>query len=129
VIPGPFRDAISEKAVLVYGPDRCLMGFSKATWDAMLERGGPREAEWPTAFRRLVATATEVQKEQSGRISIPDHMLEYAGLRRQGQAMILGLGTRFEIWNRDRYLEYAGKMYVAPLTSEAARSLGLSEMI
>ncbi len=129
VIPVPARQALDKKVVLVYGFDECVAGMSKEGWEAMLERGAAREHEWPTAFRRMIGTAVEVQREESNRISIPEHFLEYCGLRRRDCAVFLGLGRRFEIWNRDRHQEYARKMHVAPLASEVAREFGFTELM
>ena len=39
--------------------------------------------------------------DKQGRIQIPAHLREYAGLT--GQAVIIGNGTRCEIWSKERW--------------------------
>jgi MraZ protein len=51
----------------------------------------------------VVGGAKEVPIDSQGRLLIPPHLREYAGLDRD--VTILDNGTRFEIWDRARHRE------------------------
>ncbi|NLH98884.1 MAG: hypothetical protein GX446_05260 [Chthonomonadales bacterium] len=128
LLPVPFRDLVGEKVVLLYGPDGCVRGYPKEKWDEMLARGASTQAEWSTALRRYIGTATVVQREQNYRISVPEPMLEHAGLKWPCRAYITGIGVGFEIWERDRYQRYTGSTFVSGLLAEEARRAGMPEL-
>jgi MraZ protein len=53
-------------------------------------------------FRRMVvAGAKEAPLDAQGRILIPPHLREYAGLEKE--VTVLDTGARFEIWDHGRY--------------------------
>lgn len=53
-------------------------------------------------FRRMVvAGAKEAPLDAQGRLLIPPHLREYAGLEKE--VSVLDTGARFEIWDRGRY--------------------------
>ncbi len=49
--------------------------------------------------RRLVGSATAVEPDGSGRILLPPSLREVAGLEKR--VVLLGMGSRFEIWNEN----------------------------
>ena len=49
--------------------------------------------------RRLVGSATAVEPDGSGRILLPPSLREFAGLEKR--IVMLGMGSRFEIWNEN----------------------------
>jgi MraZ protein len=51
--------------------------------------------------RHVVAGAKEAPLDGQGRILIPSHLREYAGLEKE--VSLLDTGARFEIWDRARY--------------------------
>ena len=49
--------------------------------------------------RRVVGSATAVEPDGSGRILLPPSLREFAGLEKR--IVMLGMGSRFEIWNEN----------------------------
>ncbi len=49
--------------------------------------------------RRLVGSATAVEPDGNGRILLPPSLREVAGLEKR--VVLLGMGSRFEIWNEN----------------------------
>ena len=49
--------------------------------------------------RLMVGHAAEIEMDSSGRILIPKELREFAKLTKQ--AMLVGQGNKFEIWNYD----------------------------
>ena len=46
-------------------------------------------------------------ERKQGRINIPQNLREYAGLSKE--VFIVGVSTRVEIWDKDKWLEYTDK--------------------
>jgi MraZ protein len=53
--------------------------------------------------RLMVGHATELPLDGHGRLLLPPELREFAGLSRQ--AMLIGQGSRFELWDEARWLE------------------------
>jgi MraZ protein len=56
-------------------------------------------------FMRIVLSgAVEVRFDKLGRILLPDYLVKYAGLKKNGA--IIGLGNRVEIWDEKKWQAY-----------------------
>ena len=68
-----------------------------ASIDAM-----PNDDPKKTVLKRFIGSESmQVALDKAGRICLPDAMARQAGI--QGEAVLVGLLDRFEIWNPDRY--------------------------
>ena len=55
-----------------------------------------------TVLKRFIGSESEqVALDKSGRICLPEEMADAAGIK--GEAVLVGLLDRFEIWNPERY--------------------------
>jgi len=62
----------------------------------------PNEDPKKTVLKRFIGSESmQVALDKAGRICLPDEMARQAGI--QGEAVLVGLLDRFEIWNPDRY--------------------------
>ena len=60
-------------------------------------------------FTRLFfAGATECELDKQGRILIPNSLREYAGIN--SDAMLVGMGSRIEIWGAEKWEEQLERM-------------------
>lgn len=93
--------------------DRCLLIYPFPDWEE-IERKLVRLPTLNAAARRLqrlmLGHATEIELDAHGRMLIPPKLREFASLDRQ--AMLIGQGSRFELWDeahwnekRDQWLE------------------------
>lgn len=105
-VPVKFRAALSAGMVVTRGLDRCLFVFPVAQW----ERRSKAIAKMPLtqrdarAYSRFVFSgAMDVAPDKQGRVLLPAYLREYAGI--DGDAIIIGLHDRLEIWNPDRWRE------------------------
>ncbi len=103
-VPAKFRAALAAGMVVTRGLDRCLFVFPTAQW----ERRSKAIAKMPLtqrdarAFSRFVFSgAMDVVPDKQGRVLLPAYLREYAGI--DGDAIIIGLHDRLEIWNPDRW--------------------------
>jgi MraZ protein len=88
-LPGRFREAFADGAVLTLGQDGCLFCFPRAEWTA-------RAAE----IRDLPLSDTDGQ----GRLLVPQRLRHEAGIGKE--AVVLGVSDRMEIWDRTAHERY-----------------------
>lgn len=104
-VPAPFRRALEaanqRTLVLTKGYDGEIEVHPLAEWEQFEEDmllNLPRyKRETRRFIRRRAAAATEVDMDSQGRIMLPRHLVEYA--RIEGEAIISGAVSHFEIWN------------------------------
>ena len=84
-MPAKIREDLGEKFIITKGLDGCLFGFSKNEWNNFEEK-----------LKTLPLT--------KGRFLIASNLREYADLEKE--AVITGVGTRIEIWNKDKWKAY-----------------------
>jgi len=103
-VPAKFRAALAAGMVVTRGLDRCLFVFPTAQWERRSKAISKmsltqRDAR---AFSRFVFSgALDVVPDKQGRVLLPAYLREYAGV--DGDAIIIGLHDRLEIWNPDRW--------------------------
>ena len=109
--------------------DKCLLIYPLPDWEE-IERKLMRLPTLNTQARRLqrlmVGHATELELDSHGRVLVPPKLREYAGLTRQ--AMLIGQGNRFELWDephwnerRDAWLQAGDETGELPPSSSSCR--------
>jgi MraZ protein len=53
--------------------------------------------------RFIGSESVQVALDKGGRICVPEEMAKAAGIKEKGEAILVGLLDRFEIWNPERY--------------------------
>jgi MraZ protein len=89
------------------GPDQCLWLYTQASLEGLaekLDRTPATDAE-ARVFRRLYFAQTEaVDVDRSGRILIPERLLQFGGL--QHEAILIGVRDHLELWDGQRWQSY-----------------------
>ncbi len=112
-IPAKFRAAIADQPelVLAQGLEGCLNLYTKFSWKRIgekLESFPLKNKAQQRAFKRLLfANACEVQCDEEGRILIPQHLIDYAGLKKE--TAIVGHGEKIEIWSMALWTKYVSQ--------------------
>ena len=135
-IPSRYRERLSDLAegqlVLTMNPlDLCLWLYPLKEWE-LIEQKLAALSDFDLQSRRtkqmMRGYANDCQLDSQGRILIPQELRAYAALDKQ--AVILGQGNKFEIWNqrsweeqRDRWLAQVGSEDGSP--ADAMQSLSL----
>lgn len=100
-VPAKFRKDLSERAVIVKGPDVCLWLMTEKAFDSLSEQYiAPHSPFGNNArkMRRLFNSgAADGELDSAGRVSIPKNLIEAAGL--DGACTVIGAGEYLEIWN------------------------------
>lgn len=106
-VPTRHRDALASaggKVVLTAHPDGCLLLYPHLTWEPLRARlqglsNFNEQARWWQ--RLLLGFAEELELDGSGRILVSPALRKLAGL--QKQVMLVGQGSRFEVWDLERW--------------------------
>lgn len=89
----------------------CLFLYPEREWDKVQERLERQRAridpEQRPFYLQLMRDTAETTVDAQGRISIPSHLAELAGIG--GEALFVGSGQIIEMWDPGRYAEYVGE--------------------
>ena len=106
-IPVKFRGLLSRGAVVTRGLDSSLFLYTEKEWKNLAEKLAalPISRSNTRAFSRLMlAGAMDLEMDKQGRVSLPDYLREFAGIKKR--IVIAGLYNRLEIWNEERWVKY-----------------------
>jgi MraZ protein len=110
-MPARYRERLVERSdgrvvITVDRSDRCLLIYPLPEWEE-IERKLMKLPTLNQSVRRLqrlmVGHATDLELDSHGRVLVPPKLREYAALDRQ--SMLIGQGSRFELWDEDHWNE------------------------
>lgn len=114
-IPKRFRDSLTgsdkEEAAVLYvapGTDGSLTVYTEESFARLADQLGqasPTEKDVRAFSRLFFSRAESVDLDRQGRIRIPTELAELASLA-QGEAMMIGVRDRMEIWNSEKWRQY-----------------------
>jgi len=122
-VPAKFRSLLKDGAVVTRGLDNCLFLYSKKEWliEAKKYANLPVAQSKARAFARLMlAGAMDVEFDNQGRITLPEYLRKFAGLKKK--TVVAGLYDRVEIWDQSVWEKY--KANVEKDSSNIAEALG-----
>ncbi len=110
-IPARYREAIlavcngSMVITLNNTKERCLWLYTIDEWkkvERKIVELPSFNPEHQKLKRFVVGHANDVDMDSNGRILLPIHLREFAGM--QKAAFIIGQGNKFEIWSKDQWV-------------------------
>ena len=107
IMPAKLREDMGEKFIITTGLDGCLFGFSQTEWSNFEEKLKTLPLTNKNArdfVRFFLSGAIECEIDKQGRFLIASNLREYANMEKD--VVIIGVGTRLEIWNRDKWKNY-----------------------
>ncbi|SHO61489.1 MULTISPECIES: division/cell wall cluster transcriptional repressor MraZ [Algoriphagus] len=109
VLPSKIKSAIPEAngttLMLRMAEDKCLALYPMVEFKKLenqikaLSINNPEQRKLQRAF---FITSVDVELDNSGRLLIPKLYQTYAGLEKE--VVVVGMGSRIEIWNPENYL-------------------------
>ena len=109
-IPTRHRERILTRAdgKLVATIERgyCLLIYPLPEWEEVERKlvGLPSLDKQASRLKHLLlGHATDLEMDNQGRVLLPRELREFAGLERQ--AMLIGQGNKFELWDEQRWAE------------------------
>jgi len=114
-VPRPFRVTMEANGHYVWymtrGFDRCVAIYNQEEWNKlrgqMAERG-PMHTGALDFRRMLFGSVAEVKPDGQGRMTVPPHLREYAGLDKD--AVLLGVDDHLELWSKESWRAFQEKM-------------------
>jgi MraZ protein len=108
-LPRRLREQLGEPAILYVtpAPDQCLWLYTQAELERLAEKLDQTPAADAEArvFRRLYFAQTEaVDIDGSGRILIPDRLVQFAAL--QHEVVLIGVRDHLELWDAQKWQQY-----------------------
>ena len=107
IMPVKLRTDIGERFIITKGLDGCLFVFSQTEWsnfEAKLKELPLTNKSARDFVRFFLSGATECEIDKQGRFLIVSNLRAYAEIKKE--VVIIGVGTRLEIWDRERWNEY-----------------------
>ncbi len=126
ILPARFRDQLAEGAVMAKALDGCLAVYPMDEFQQVAAKArefaqrGPRERQ---AARALAAGAVEIVPDKQGRVAVPQHLREFAGLTRD--VIVAGMFNRIEIWDAQRFRELDREGDASILSAEEIPDFGM----
>jgi MraZ protein len=104
-LPAKFRESFADGVFLKRGLEKCLDVYGREDWVRLVQSRfatlDPLSREARKFQRWLYSGATEAELDKQGRVNIPTHLLEHAGLTRD--VIVAGTGDHLEIWDRETW--------------------------
>ena len=115
-IPAKMRAAMNGAAggrfVAVFDLDGGILLYPEDVWaqkEAAMNDLNQYRAENREAIRRLFMNLEEVELDGQGRVALPKHVLETAGLGPSMTALIIGAFDKIELWNPEAFRAHVNK--------------------
>ena len=106
-MPAKLREDMGEKFIITKGLDGCLFGFSQNEWEnfeTKLKTLPLTNKNARDFVRFFLSGAMECEIDKQGRFLISSNLRNVATLEKE--VVIIGVGTRIEIWNKDKWEKY-----------------------
>lgn len=103
VLPAKFREELGDTFYIARGfGNACVQVMSAEQFERITDHIMKLPAKKAMSLQyAFTASACEVSPNASGRIMIPQSLREFASL--DGEAVVLGMITRIEIWDKSKY--------------------------
>ena len=106
ILPARFRGRLEAGAFMARGLDGCVCVYPTDEWERVagnmrdLSIRGPAQRQ---AARTFFAGAAEVVPDRQGRVPIPAHLRDFAGLGLDREVVVAGVLSRVEIWDAEAW--------------------------
>ena len=87
---------------------RFLYFWDMETWDALLEEAYRRMDEdgGRKFMHSVVSDSATADVDVSSRVTVPERLLQYAGIEKQAKAIVAGIFDHLEIWSFETWQAY-----------------------
>lgn len=109
ILPAKFREELASGLVLTKGQENCIYVFSAREFEKVLAQMQDAPLSNMAArdyIRIFLSGASDEVPDKQGRVTIPAALRAYAGLAKE--LVVIGAGSRAEIWDAASWAEYLG---------------------
>ena len=102
-IPAKLREELGDTFYVTVSPEKCLSAYSQENWKAISEKAAAMTNLQQRKVRPLFAYAARCDLDGQGRILLPQHLREFAGLTKS--VTVVGSNNHAEFWDSARWDE------------------------
>src|ERR1044071_1450016 len=126
IMPQDFRGPLGEEFVVTRGTDRAIFVFPAPVWNRFEQTLNSAVMQREAAYlQRLFGSRTFVRLDPQYRLGIPKHLRDHAGINQSQSAVIIGQGSKLEIWSKSAWDDYCAS-FTSESVFQAAETIGLS---
>ena len=126
IIPTKFRSSLGERFYMTKGLGGCLFVYTEADYKELSETlSRQRQLDEHSMRLQRFFTSSELSADAQGRVAIPAKLREYAKIGLLDEVVIVGTGSRIEIWSSKSWMVYNENL-TAEMITESARELGIA---
>jgi MraZ protein len=126
IIPNKIRSTLGDRFYMTKGFNNCLFVYTEAGYRQLSETlNAQRQLDTHTMRLQRFFTGTELSVDTQGRVAIPSKLREWAKIKEQGDVVIIGAGSRIEIWAKEGWDQYNEDLTDEMIT-ESAREVGIA---
>jgi MraZ protein len=106
ILPVKFRGRLEDGAYMARGLDGCVCVYPRDEWERVAENMRELSTRGPSqrqAARTFFAGAAEMVPDRQGRVQVPTHLRDFAGLDLDRAVVLAGVLSRVEIWDAQRW--------------------------
>lgn len=107
VIPTKYRLELGESFIITKGLEKCLYVYSNKEWEKLVSKLSTlpfNKKDTRGYLRFFFSGASDIGLDKSGRVSICEPLINYAGLK--GKCVVIGVNDHLEIWDEDAFNSY-----------------------
>ena len=120
-MPARYREKLQERCggnlVVTVDKDQCLLIYPLPDWEDIerkLNKLPTLNPRMRGLQRLMVGYATDLELDGHGRLLLPENLREFGQLTRD--AVLVGQGLRFELWDEARWNEQRDEWLASPDT-------------
>jgi MraZ protein len=106
ILPAKFRGRLEGGAYMARGLDGCVCVYPTDEWERVsnnMRELATRGTQERQAARSFFAGAAEVTPDRQGRVPVPVHLRDFAGLSLEREVVVAGVLSRIEIWDAQKW--------------------------
>ena len=111
-IPAKMREELGDVFYITLSMDKCLSAYSSENWKVFTDKVDAMSYVKQRKMRPLFAYAAKCELDSQGRILIPAHLREYAGLIKN--VTVVGCNNHAEFWDESAW----SQIHAAEITPE-----------
>ena len=107
-VPAKLREELGESFYVTIGLKRSLMILPEDGWNAIEGKKRLMPMAQAQNLRFFFANAARCEPDKQGRILLPQHLREYAGLEKD--VAFIGTSNRAELWDAQRWASFNAEL-------------------
>lgn len=100
-IPAKLKEELGDVFYITLSTEKCLYAYSSESWQKISDKVDSMSYLCQKSMRPLFAFAAKCELDNQGRILIPQHLREYAGLAKN--VAVVGCNRHAEIWDENEW--------------------------